>query len=127
LDGFAPKKVFDMTAGFAAALGTRVVVAVILDRDYRTDEEVKKISHELREHLAIVHVHRRKEIENFVLLPDALQRAVDRRIADHVARGGKAPLEAPNVIALTGNSGTNRCLLPLAFRRPSGLAELASG
>ena len=100
LEGFLPKKVVDMSAGFAAALGTPVAVAVVLDRDYRTEEEVRKIATDLRDHAAFVHIHKRKEIENFLLVPEALQRAVDKRIADHVARGGARPSEPPNVIAI---------------------------
>jgi hypothetical protein len=35
-------------------------------------------------------VHRRKEIENFLLVPEALQRAADHKIRDRSRRSGKA-------------------------------------
>lgn len=100
LEGFLPKKVADMGAGFVTALGAKVVLAVVLDRDYRTDEEIRKIVTDLRDHAALVHIHRKKEIENYLLVPTALQRAAEKRIRDNVSRGGKAPSEVPNVSAI---------------------------
>jgi hypothetical protein len=89
-----------MSSGFEAASGTKPVLAVVLDRDYRTDEEVKAIGAELRIHTSVVHIHKRKELENYLLVPAAIQRSVTRRIADNVARGGKAPAELPDIAAL---------------------------
>lgn len=100
LEGFTPKKVIDMKAGFAEALGADVAVAVVLDRDYRTAEEVSKVKLELRDHALVAHVHTRKEIENYLLAMNALQTATHLRIKDRASRGGEPPREEPNVASI---------------------------
>lgn len=98
--GFAPRKILDMVAGFTAALGTKVVVAAILDRDYRTDDEIRDVVSQLRAEVSIVHIHGRKEIENYLLDPAAIRRAMERRVADNVTRGGKTPERFPDIEGL---------------------------
>lgn len=62
---------------FEQSLGEAIRFSVVLDRDYRSDEETQKIVEELQAHLPLVHVHQRKEIENYFLIPKVLQRIVE--------------------------------------------------
>jgi len=67
-------------------------LAVICDRDYRCDAEIAEVSHELMQHVSLVHFHLRKEIENYLLVPAALQRAAQQ----YLHEGGK-PKTIPNI------------------------------
>jgi energy-coupling factor transporter ATP-binding protein EcfA2 len=95
VEGFAPKKVIDIAEGFKLALGGNVSVAVVLDRDFRSDEEIAAVVKALRPMSAIVHVHSRKELENYLIVPGAIQRALERRVRDNINRGGKTPKSLP--------------------------------
>ena len=67
-------------------LGTKIITGVIFDRDYRSDYEIKKVKSELKKHNKLSHIHSRKEIENFVLNPKAIEKAITRRIKDRKKR-----------------------------------------
>jgi hypothetical protein len=60
----------------------------IFDRDYRSDEECEMIRKECLTFCDHVVVHWRKEIENFLLVPSALDRAAKRRISERTKRTG---------------------------------------
>jgi hypothetical protein len=62
--------------------------AVILDRDYRSDSESEQITKDCKSISEHIVIHRRKEIENFLLVPSAIDRAAGRRIADKAKRTG---------------------------------------
>ena len=71
-----PQKVKDFAAGMEATLGAKLLKVVIFDRDYRCDAEVAKISAELERFCWHAVVHDRKELENFLLHPMAIERAI---------------------------------------------------
>ena len=69
-------------------LGNKIQSAVILDRDYRSQEECDSIVDECKKFCEMVVVHGRKEIENFLLVPPAVDRAARNRLADKNTRTG---------------------------------------
>lgn len=79
------KEVAAMGAGLSRTLGRELAMAIVLDRDYRSDEDIALVERELREHCAIVHVLRRKELENYLLAPGPMARAVSRRLSQRNA------------------------------------------
>ncbi|MGH9403300.1 MAG: ATP-dependent nuclease [Terriglobia bacterium] len=89
-EGFNPVRARTFTEGVEATLGSKISVAVLFDRDYRPDSEVASELVELRTFCDYAHIHSRKELENFLLVPDALMRAVTQRIAEHNKRTGAA-------------------------------------
>jgi hypothetical protein len=70
-------------------------LGAIFDSDYFCPEEVYSIVAKLKAHLAFVSIHPRKEIENFLLLPDVLDRCVARLIRDRQNRTGRIPTTPP--------------------------------
>jgi energy-coupling factor transporter ATP-binding protein EcfA2 len=86
--GFNPLKVKMFSEGAAATLGTKLLVAVIFDRDYRSDEERDKELQELRNFCYYAHIHSKKELENFLIVPEAIVRAIYAQIDDRVRRTG---------------------------------------
>lgn len=88
--GFNPARVKDFSDGMEKSLGSSVLRAVIFDRDYRLDDEVEKICAELSRDSQLAWVHGCKEIENFLLVPEAISRSVQAKIRDREKRGAKS-------------------------------------
>ena len=86
MDGFNPERAKNLKDGMELTLGLTVCAAAILDRDYRSDAECKEIETQTNLFTEFAHVHRRKEIENFLLVPKAIDRAASRRVADRANR-----------------------------------------
>ena len=87
--GFNPDRIKSLKTGMETTLESRILAAAILDRDYRSDKECDGITEKCREFCEYVKILGRKEIENFVLVPSAIDRAVARRVSDQVRRTGK--------------------------------------
>ena len=92
LDGFNPGKIKDLVHGIEITLGTKILVGAIFDRDYRSDTECKKVIADLRKHCTFAHIHERKELENFLLYPEAITRAIEARRLEQEKRTAK-PIE----------------------------------
>ena len=89
VEGFNPTKVRGLAQGMETTLGTKVLSGVIFDRDYRSETECKEELAALKKHTAFATIHRRKELENFLLIPKPIQRAIERRITEHNRRTGE--------------------------------------
>lgn len=74
---------------FHEASAGRVKSYIVLDRDYRADDEIEKISEEARKSNLTVLCWRKKEIENYLLVPAA--------IARNVSDSGKSPVSASEI------------------------------
>lgn len=72
-----------------ATLGISIKRGIIFDRDYRTSKAVDDLRLALQSSCEFVWIHDRKELENFLLVPSAIERAVAARILDRQARTGK--------------------------------------
>ncbi|MBI2429311.1 MAG: AAA family ATPase [Ignavibacteriales bacterium] len=74
--------------GFKTTLSKSVNIITIFDRDYWCDEEVDYILQDLSNIVSIAHIHKRKEIENYLLVPSVLQRALTKTIREKKVRIG---------------------------------------
>lgn len=99
-EGFNPKRAVDLAAGIDAAVGNRVLRAVVLDKDYRCADEVGDVTKELQKHDFHVHIHHRKELENYLLDATVIARAVEVRLAEKARRSGEAKPTSPDVNAI---------------------------
>jgi hypothetical protein len=88
VEGFNPERIRNLRTGIETTLGGSIVAAAILDRDYRSDVECASIETVCRAFCDRVTIHKRKEIENFLLVPIAIDRAAARRLADQNRRTG---------------------------------------
>ncbi|MBO6562463.1 MAG: AAA family ATPase [Nisaea sp.] len=89
LDGFNPERMRSLKDGMEETLGTKIRAAAILDRDYRCDEECNYYMEKCGNFCDLVVVHKRKEIENYLLHPPSIDGAISREIIRSAARGGK--------------------------------------
>lgn len=97
LEGFNPRKMIDIAKGIELTLAAKVERAVVLDRDYRSSEEIKSVEQALKKETSLVHIHPRKEIENYLLDSGALTRAALERLNDRSKRSGDAPTDCPDI------------------------------
>ena len=81
--------------GFQRTLGESLVLGAVFDRDYRCDEEIQQIRAELAKSLKLIHFHKRKELENYLLLPEVLDRAIRSKARDRARRQGAEVPEIP--------------------------------
>lgn len=90
VEGFNPERIRNLKAGMETTLGSRILSAAVLDKDFRSIEEIDHISKECQEFCDFVFIHRRKEIENFLLVTSAIDRAAARKSAERCSRSGES-------------------------------------
>ena len=89
-NGFNPGRVKSLKEGMEFTLGGKIRAAAIFDRDFRCTEEGVHIKRDCGQFCDYVAVHERKEIENFLLVPAAIDRAASRKVDDKNKRNGTA-------------------------------------
>ena len=75
--------------GFRNTLRSELRIAAIYDRDYRCDEQSTYLREHLEREIQIAHFHGRKEIENYLLSPQVIERAARRAIEERARRSGR--------------------------------------
>lgn len=71
-----------MNWGFSQILGEELKIAVLLDRDYRADEQVEIVLNKLNTEVKFAHILSKKEIENYFLVPSAIEKAVKQKLKE---------------------------------------------
>jgi energy-coupling factor transporter ATP-binding protein EcfA2 len=90
------EKIPPLAWGIEKALGSSLHLGAIFDRDYHCAEEIGQILETLGKSLELAHIHSRKEIENYLLNPTALERALAKALEEREVRtGAKASLLEP--------------------------------
>lgn len=88
IEGFSIDRIRSLKKGIETTLGARIRAAAILDRDFRSNKECKEIEETCKKFCDLIIVLECKEIENFLLLPDAVDVAARRRVEDRSKRTG---------------------------------------
>lgn len=87
------QKITVLASGIAEALGAPLMIGAVYDRDYFCDEQIADVLQSLDANLRVGFVLERKEIENYLLGPAALDRAIIR------ALGGRRERNAGSEVA----------------------------
>jgi len=74
--------------GLKDTLGSEIKIAAIYDRDFWCEHEISANEGSLKAALSFAHVHRRKEIENYLLVPEVLERCINKACAERLAKKG---------------------------------------
>jgi len=69
---------------------------VIYDRDYWSDENIDEVVRKLEGDTAFVRFHKRKEIENYLLLPSVFTRALIDAVLERKERGEQVSPKLPS-------------------------------
>jgi hypothetical protein len=99
VEGFNPERIKSLISGIEATLGSAIRSAVVLDGDFRCDDEKEQIKESCEKFSNYVAIHSRNEIENFLLVPDAIDRALKSRVEDRDRRAGNGEPFAPLAVA----------------------------
>ena len=83
---------------FSNVLRSDIAVAAMFDRDYKSQEQVQEFLVKLRKAAPLTFVLGRKELENYLLIPQALARLISRMLRDRTGLAGKASLDEENVL-----------------------------
>lgn len=75
--------------------GQPIKIGAVYDRDYHCEAEIDSCRLELGKHLKLIHIHERKELENYLLVPVVIQKALEKSIDDNNRRSGIKP--SPNI------------------------------
>ncbi|MER8843600.1 MULTISPECIES: ATP-dependent nuclease [Mesorhizobium] len=100
VEGFNPERAKNIKAGMELTLGGKITSAIVFDRDYRSEDECTAIKEACGKFSELVTLHRRKEIENFLLVPAAIDRAAANKVSEVLRRGGAAKAYVPIVDAV---------------------------
>ena len=84
-----------LASGIAEALGAPLMIGAVYDRDYFCDEQVADVLKNLQASLKLAWVLERKEIENYLLVPSALDRAIVRALNTRRAGPHTSGMPAP--------------------------------
>jgi predicted ATPase len=76
-----------LAQGVSQTLGTELLIAAVYDRDYYCDAQIEDVQAKLQAALRFAHVHERKEIENYLLIPEVLDRVLAKGIAERRTKG----------------------------------------
>jgi hypothetical protein len=97
-DGFGNWiKVKDTAWGIRKILGGPFLTASLLDRDFRSAEEIAAITRELEEEIDLALILNRKEIENYLLVPSAICSAINAGSRPKNRQGQKVICEVREV------------------------------
>lgn len=80
------ERIRSLSWGIAEILEGKLEIAAIFDRDYWCAEEVNDVLSELKRHIKFAHIHQRKEIENYLLIPEVLDKALNKAVKERVKR-----------------------------------------
>ena len=79
-------KVKALAWGLSKTLEADIPIVAVYDRDYFCDEHITDIYKGLNSELRLAHFHKRKEIENYLLVPSVLERVLDKAIKEREQR-----------------------------------------
>lgn len=81
-------KVKALAWGFQQTIEADIFIGTVYDRDYWCDEELSEIQYELDRNINFSHIHKRKEIENYLLSLPVLERVIEKAIRERENRTG---------------------------------------
>lgn len=75
--------------GIQNTLGADIRIGAVYDHDYWCDEQISETQEALSDQLIFAHIHRRKELENYLLVPSVLARALEKSMVERERRIGE--------------------------------------
>ncbi len=80
------ERVNALSWGLRNTLGADISIGAVYDHDYWCNEQILETQESLQNELAFAHIHRRKEIENYLLIPSVLSRALEKALVEREKR-----------------------------------------
>ena len=80
------ERVNALSWGLRNTLGANIKIGAVYDHDYWCDDQIIETQEALQNELSFAHIHRRKEIENYLLVPSVLSRALGKALVEREKR-----------------------------------------
>lgn len=80
------RRIIDLSVNIGRTLGAALKIGAIYDSDFFPREQLDEVKTSLDASVTFGHIHERKEIENYLLVPSVLQRVVERTLSARAAR-----------------------------------------
>ncbi len=91
LGGFPSiQRIKAVTLGVSESIGGSMLFAGVFDRDFRPDEEIDELLKGFGSELELPLILERKEIENYLLVPTALDKTLTRLLEERARRSGES-------------------------------------
>jgi AAA15 family ATPase/GTPase len=100
VEGFNPMRLKAFKEGIEKTIGSKILSAVIFDKDYRSELEVNEEKKELEKINLFAHIHSCKEIENFLIIPAVIEKAIIEKLNESNKRSGDSMKLRDNISAL---------------------------
>jgi energy-coupling factor transporter ATP-binding protein EcfA2 len=98
IGGFSQnKRIQDTAWAFEKILKANISIAAVLDRDFRCAEEISELLKDGRASVPHFHILSSKEIENFLLVPSAILKALEQKLKE---RNSKSVVSLDDVRAI---------------------------
>jgi len=98
IEGFTQyERIIHTNWAFTQILGEEIKISSLLDRDYRTMEEIQEVLEKLSKQVALAHILSKKEIENYFIVPTAILRAIEQRIKESLNVSHDRPTKPLNI------------------------------
>ena len=91
------KEVLSLAKGIERALGVPLGIAAVYDRDYHCDEEIESVVEQLKEVVSLAHIHSRKEMENYLLVPAVVERLALKLVGERDGKGRRRTSKPVNI------------------------------
>lgn len=86
--GFNPNKLLAFKEGIELTVGVSISSIVVFDRDYRSSREIQVLKSDLEKFNDYAFILDSKEIENYLLNPKVIERAINKRLKNVEKRTG---------------------------------------
>lgn len=70
---------------FSGILGEEIRVSALFDRDYKSEEQIDVFKSKIKDNLSFIHVLGKKEIENYLLIPGAIDKAIRAQLSGRIS------------------------------------------
>lgn len=81
IEGFTQwERILHAQWAFEGVLGEGLKVMALFDRDFRCQKEVNQFIKRMKSKVAYIHVLEKNEIENYILVPSAIDKAIGRQL-----------------------------------------------
>ena len=91
LGGFPSiQQVKAVTLGVSESIGETILFSGIFDRDFRPDEEIEELLKGLQSELKFAVILARKELENYLLIPPAIDKTLNRLLGERARSTGES-------------------------------------
>jgi predicted ATP-dependent endonuclease of OLD family len=94
------ERVKALSWGIKKTLNTDISIGTIYDRDFWCESQIKSIQASLEEDISFAHIHNRKEMENYLLVPEVLSRVLEKSILDKEKRTGLESTKSESITDL---------------------------